>query len=87
MKEEFLKLQDDDELEMFENKVLFQKRNELYNEILDDPEMKEHLFKILKRNQEVAKLLEDNEGVINNLLMINGAPPIDDFDELEEDDM
>lgn len=56
MKEEFLKLKDDEELEIFEQKTLFQKRNELYNKILSDPEMKEHLFKILKREKEIANI-------------------------------
>lgn len=81
MKEEFLKIKDEKELSRFEDK----KREEMYNQILTDPQMKEHLFKILKRNKEFAELLEGNEGVVNNILMINGAPPIDDFDELEEE--
>lgn len=77
MKEEFLKLKDAMELSRFEDK----KREELYNKILSDSETKEHLFKILKQNKEIAEMLNANENAINNILMINGAPPIDDFSE------
>lgn len=64
-KEEFLKLKYEIELGGFEDK----KCEELYNKILFDPDMKEHLFKILKRNPEISSML--NENVINNILMIN----------------
>lgn len=46
-------------------------RNHFYNTILNDKEMKEHLLKIFGVN----------EDVINNVLMINGCPPLDDFAE------
>lgn len=81
MKEEFLKLKNEDDLEIFENKILFKMRNELYHQILDDVEMKKHLFEILKKNKEISKILEMNENAIKNILMIDGNPPIDNFDE------
>lgn len=73
MKEEFLKLKNDDELEIFEQKILYQKRNELYHEILEDPEMKQHLL----------KLVEVDEKYLKSGLMIDGNIPLDDFDEEE----
>ncbi|MCI8466976.1 MAG: hypothetical protein HFI08_02135 [Bacilli bacterium] len=73
MKEEFLKLKNDDELEIFEQKILYQKRNELYHEILEDPEMKQHLL----------KLVEVDEKYLKSVLMIDGNIPLDDFDEEE----
>ena len=74
MKEEFLKLKNDDELEIFEQKILYQKRNELYHEILEDPEMKQHLL----------KLVEVDEKYLKSVLMIDGNIPLDDLDEEEK---
>lgn len=71
MKEKFLDLENDDELESFENEILREKRNELYHEILADDEMKEHLLKILNVS----------ESIIKNVLMIDGYPPVDDFED------
>ncbi len=73
MKEEFLKIKDVDDLELFENEILSKKRNELYHFILDDAEMKNHLLKILNADEKIIK----------NILMIDGYPPIDDFNEDE----
>ncbi len=71
MKEKFLVLKNDDELENFEDEILREKRNELYHEILADEEMKKHLLKILNAD----------ETMIKNVLMIDGYPPVDDFDD------
>lgn len=73
MKEKFLKLKDDDELENFEEEILSEKRNDLYHEILSDEDMKNHLLKILNVSEDIIK----------NVLMIDGYPPIDDFNEDE----
>lgn len=73
MKEKFLKLKSDDELEKFEYEYLNKRRDELYHEILADEETKKHLLEIL----------DVNENIIKNVLMIDGYPPIDDFPESE----
>lgn len=71
MKEKILKVKDVEELEELEEKVMNDYRNDFYNKLLQDSEVKHHLSKIFNVEE---KLLE-------NALIINGAIPIDDFDE------
>lgn len=71
MKEKFLKAKNIDDLLEIESEVIGKYRNDFYNKILEDKEIVNHLCKIFK--------IKD-EKVLQNILVINGAPPTDDFD-------
>ncbi len=78
MKEKFMSAKNMDDLYNIEDEVMKEFRNDFYNKWLEDKEIVKHLCKILKLS---------NENMLQNVFMINGAPPLDDFDELEDDEM
>lgn len=73
MKEKILKCKDMDDIRYYERKYIKKYRDEFYHKILADEETKKHLLKILNVDEDIIK----------NVLMIDGYPPIDDFDEEE----
>ena len=54
----------------FEYEIISQYRSAIYNILLKNNQIKQHLI----------KLFSISEDVINNALIINNCPPIDDFD-------
>lgn len=60
-----------DDLIEIESKAVDQFRNDFYNQLLKDDEVKKH----------ICKIFNVDENVIQNVLMINGHPPLDDFEE------
>ena len=62
-----------DDIEKIEDEVLTIYRNNFYNELLQDEKIKNHL----------SKIFDVTPGALQNVLMINGCPPIDDFNEEE----
>lgn len=69
MKEKIMNANTIDDLIEIESKTMEQFRNDFYNQLLKGDEVKKHICKIFKVD----------ENVIQNVLMINGNPPIDDF--------
>ena len=69
MKEKIMNANTMDDLIEIESKAMDQFRNDFYNQLLKDNEVKKHICKIFKVD----------EKVIQNVLMINGYPPLDDF--------
>ena len=59
-----------DDLIAIETDILNENRNNMYNTLLKDRESKKHLCKILKVE----------ESILENVLMLNGKTPPDDFD-------
>ncbi len=72
-KEEIMSVNTIDEFEELESKKLEEYRNKMYNNLLKDEEIEKHIAKIFK--------VEIN--LLQNVLMINGNPPLDDFNEEE----
>ncbi len=70
-KKDILAMKTSEELSSFETDLLISLRNEFYNKLLENEEVKSH----------IAKLLDVPADQIENALMINGFPPLDDFDE------
>ena len=70
-KNDILAMKTSEELEDLESTVLYSYRNEFYNKLLEDEKVKNH----------IAKILDVPVEQIDNVLMINGNPPLDDFDE------
>ena len=70
-KEEIMSVNTIDEIVELESKKIEEYRNKIYNNLLKDKDVEKHIAKIF--NVEI-KLLE-------NVLMINGNPPLDDFEE------
>lgn len=68
-KETILSISSVDELEEFENKLIEEYRNDLYNKLLEDKKVEEHL----------AKIFDVDKNLLQNVLLINGASPLDDF--------
>lgn len=60
-----------DDLMEIESDTMEKFRNDFYNQLLKDDEVKKHICEIFKID----------EKVIQNVLMINGHPPLDDFEE------
>lgn len=74
IKEEILNSQEIDDVIQIDNKVVDYYRDKFYNNVLQDKEIEEKLCKIFG----VDKM------ALQNVLMINGNPPLDDFDEEEK---
>lgn len=74
IKKQVLNAKDIDELSYIEEKEEKKFRDKFYNDLLKDEKIKEHLIKILGATDETE---------IDNLLMINNAPPLDYFEEDE----
>ncbi len=74
IKEKVLQAKNLDELFDVEEEEHIKFRNNLYNELLKDEMIKKHIFEITGA--------DDND--IDNILFINGSPPIDYFDEDDE---
>ena len=72
-KEEIMKVKDMDDIEELENEKLEDYRNKMYNELLKDEEVKKHL----------SNIFNVTENKLGNVLMINGNPPLDNFNEEE----
>lgn len=73
IKESVLKAKNLNDIDVIETEVIKSYRNEFYNELLKDKEVKQHL----------AKIFNVDEEMLQNVLMINGNFPIDDFNEEE----
>lgn len=71
MKEKIMSAKNIDDLIEIETEVFNEIRNNMYNELLKNKSIKKHLCKILKVE----------EDVLENVLMINGKTPPDDFDD------
>lgn len=73
IKETILSISNSDELEEFENKLIEEYRNDLYNKLLEDKKLEEHL----------SKIFDVDKNLLQNVLLINGASPLDDFEGAE----
>lgn len=62
-----------DDIEKIEDEAITMYRNNFYNELLKSEKVKNHL----------SKIFDVTPGALQNVLMINGCPPIDDFNEEE----
>ena len=71
IKEQILKAKNLDELSYIEEKEEMRFRDKFYNDLLKDEKVKQHLIKILGATDEYE---------IDNILMINNAPPLDFFE-------
>ncbi len=71
MKEKIMNAKSMDDLIEIEADFFNELRNNMYNELLKIKEIKKHLCKILKVE----------EDVLENVLIINGKTPPDDFDD------
>lgn len=71
MKEKIMQVKNVDELMDVESAFFNEYRNSIYNELLKDDKIKKHL----------CGIFGVSENALQNALMINGYPPIDDFDE------
>ncbi len=71
MNEKIMNINTIDDLLEIESKIIKQYRNDFYNQLLKDEEIKKHICEIFKID----------ENVIQNVLMINGHPPLDYFEE------
>ncbi len=71
MKEKIMNAKTMDDLTEIESDIIEKFRNDFYNQLLKDDEVKKHICEIFKID----------EKVIQNALMINGYPPLDDFEE------
>lgn len=71
MKEKIMSANTIDDFVEIESKIIEQYRNDFYNQLLKDNEVKKHICEIFKVD----------ENVIQNVLMINGHPLLDDFKE------
>ena len=72
IKNKVLEAKDLDELSYIEEVEEMKFRDKFYNDLLKDEKIKKHLIKILGAVDETE---------IDNLLMINNAPPLDYFEE------
>lgn len=72
IKNKVLEAKDLDELSYIEEEEEMKFRDKFYNDLLKDEKIKKHLIKILGAVDETE---------IDNLLMINNAPPLDYFEE------
>lgn len=72
IKNKVLEAKDLDELLYIEEVEEMKFRDKFYNDLLKDEKIKKHLIKILGSVDETE---------IDNLLMINNAPPLDYFEE------
>lgn len=72
IKNKVLEAKDLDELLYIEEVEEMKFRDKFYNDLLKDEKIKKHLIKIL---------VAVDETEIDNLLMINNAPPLDYFEE------
>ncbi len=72
IKNKVLEAKDLDELLYIEEVEEMKFRDKFYNDLLKDEKIKKHLIKILGAVDETE---------IDNLLMINNAPPLDYFEE------
>ncbi len=70
-KKDLLKIKKVEDFYMFDATVCTRLRDEYYNQLLKDKEVKKH----------IQELFNISENEIPNILVINGAPPIDDFDD------
>ena len=73
-KEEMMSVNTIEEVEELENKKIEEYRNKMYNNLLKDKDVEKHIAKIF--NVEI--------NLLQNVLMINGNPPLDDFKEEEK---
>lgn len=73
IKETILSISNSDELEELENKLIEEYRNDLYNKLLKDKKVEEHL----------AKIFDIDKNLLQNILLINGSSPLDDFEGTE----
>lgn len=73
IKETILSISNSDELEELENKLIEEYRNDLYNKLLKDKKVEEHL----------AKIFDIDKNLLQNVLLINGSSPLDDFEGTE----
>ena len=70
-KEEIMSVNTIDEIVELESKKLEEYRNKIYNNLLKDKDVEKHIAKIF--NVEI--------NLLENVLMINGNPSLDDFEE------
>ncbi len=70
MKEKIMSANTIDDLIEIESEAVMQFRNDFYNKLLKDEEIKKHICEIFKID----------EKVVQNVLMINGYPPLDYFE-------
>lgn len=73
VKENVLKAKNLNDIDIIETEAIKSYRDDFYNELLKDKEVKQHL----------AKIFNVEEEMLQNVLMINGNFPIDDFNEEE----
>lgn len=71
MKEKIMNAKNLDDLVELESEALKKFRDDLYNNLLKDSKIRNH----------VCDILNVKESEIENALMINDHPPLDDFDE------
>ena len=64
-----------EEVDVLEEIELMAARNKFYNDILENKETKKHLL----------DLYGVDENIIQNILCINGYPPLDDIDKISAD--
>lgn len=69
MKDKIMKVKCLADLMDIENEVIEPFRDKFYNDLLEDKEIEKHLCEVLKTDK-VS---------LQNVLMINGNPPLDDF--------
>ena len=69
VKEEIMNANTRDDLIEIESKTMEQFRSNYYNQLLKSYEVKKH----------ICEMFNVDEHVIQNALMINGYPPLDDF--------
>lgn len=70
-KVELLKIKTIEDFYEFDATICMRLRDDYYNELLKDSEVKKH----------IQELFHVSENTISNVLIINDAPPIDDFDD------
>ena len=69
VKKEIMNANTRDDLIEIESKTMEQFRSNYYNQLLKSDEVKKH----------ICEMFNVDEHVIQNALMINGYPPLDDF--------
>lgn len=70
MKEKIMSANTIDDLIEIESEAVMKFRNDFYNKLLKDEEINKHICEIFKID----------EKVVQNVLMINGYPPLDYFE-------
>ena len=70
-KKEVLKIKTIEDFYIFDDAICKKLRDDYYNQLLKDNEIKKH----------IQKIFNVPENAIDNALIINNAPPIDNFKE------